>query len=219
VLNGGDADAVAAAVAALEAGQVIGLPTDTVYGLAAALDRPQALDRLFRMKGRPVENPIPVLLSGMDRLERVATEIPAAAFRLAGRCWPGGLTLVVPAAASLPDQVTAKTPSGTRTVAVRVPDHRLALTIIAAIGGALAVTSANRSGDAPCRRADEVAALGESAPALVIDGGPAEVGVASTIVSVVEDPPVVVREGAIPARDIARALAGAPSVRICGGTV
>lgn len=212
----GDADAVATAAAALRRGEIVGLPTDTVYGLAAPLDRPRALARLYRLKGRPLEKAIPVMIGDVDHLHRIALALPDAARDLVSRFWPGGLTLVLPAQPNLPDRVTSVARDGTRTVAVRIPDHALARAIIDAAGGALAVTSANRSGDEPCRGALEVAALGAGAPDLVIDGGPAPGGIPSTIVSLVAGVPTILREGAIASRDI---IAAMQSSRHCAGAV
>lgn len=205
VISGDAPDAITIAAAALKRGEIVGIPTDTVYGLAAAVDHPYALDRLYLLKGRPSEKAIPVLIADADQLSQIAAEAPDAARTLAARFWPGALTLVLAARPDLPNQVSSADPDGSRTVAVRIPDHSLARAIIAAAGGALAVTSANRSGEQPCRTADEVAVLGSSAPDLVIDGGMATGGVPSTIVSLFAGVPTILREGAIATRDIVAA--------------
>ena len=200
-------EVVRRAADALRAGQVVAIPTDTVYGLAAALDRPDAIDRLYAIKGRPSEKAIPVLISDPADVRRLTPRYSPTAAHLARSFWPGALTLVLPAVPGLPSGVTTASSDGVQTVAVRVPDNGLARAIIAAAGGALAVTSANRSGAAPAIEAPEVDELGLSQPLLVIDGGRAPGGVPSTIVLATTDVPEILREGAIPASAIATAVA------------
>jgi L-threonylcarbamoyladenylate synthase len=194
------------ASAALRAGEVVVIPTDTVYGLAAAVDRPDALSRLYALKKRPRAKAIPVLLSDPSQVDQVSTGLSKMAKRLALSFWPGGLTLVLPALSHLPSHVTSIASDGLRTVAVRVPDHPLACAIIRASGGALAVTSANESGKAPALEAWEAAALGASPPILVIDGGRVPKGIPSTVVLATGAGAVILREGAISAAAIAAAL-------------
>lgn len=203
-----DADLVARAAIALRRGQVVAIPTDTVYGLAAAIDRPEAIERLYAIKGRPDEKAIPVLISEAEHIERLSPHVSMMAVRLARTFWPGALTLVLQGRPDLPSSVTAVTGDGLRTVAVRVPDNAMARAIIAAAGGALAVTSANRSGAAPAVEARDVAEFACSQPMLVIDGGRAPGGVPSTIVRVTGEQPEILRQGAISASIIAEALAG-----------
>jgi L-threonylcarbamoyladenylate synthase len=196
---------VASAAAVLRDGGVIALPTDTVYGLAAAIDRPAAIDRLFRIKGRPESKAIPILLSETARASLVASPLPPLAAALAARFWPGGLTIVVPARSGLPSALLTLA-DGEATVGIRVPAHPLARAIIAAAGGALAVTSANRSGEAPALTAEEVHAWADPFPDLVIDGGRAPGGVASTVVQALSPTPTLLRAGAIAADVIVAAL-------------
>lgn len=203
-----DADVVARAAGALRAGQIVAIPTDTVYGLAAAIDQPDAIARLYAIKGRPAEKAIPVLISDPEYVSMVSPRLSATAVRLARSFWPGGLTLVVPGLPNLPQGVTDLTGDGMQTVAVRVPDSTLARAIIAAAGGALAVTSANRSGATPAVEAREVDQLDLSEHLIVIDGGRAPGGVPSTIVRATSEQPEILREGAISAAAIAAALAG-----------
>lgn len=207
--SGVDADLVARAARALRAGQVVAIPTDTVYGLAAAIDQPDAIARLYAIKGRPDEKAIPVLISDPEHVQRLSPRLCATAARLARSFWPGALTLVLPALPDLPRGVTDVTGNGLRTVAIRVPDNTLARAIIAGAGGALAVTSANRSGAAPAVEAREVDGFALSQPLLVIDGGRAPGGVPSTIVRATSEQPEILREGAISASAIAAALQGA----------
>jgi len=180
-------------VATLLAGGVIALPTDTVYGIAAALTTPTALQRLYDLKGRRREKPFPVLLSELVSLARVAEALDDRVAALLDHFWPGALTLVVSARDGLPAEVVGPG----QTVGVRVPDHVLARAIAAGVGGALAVTSANRSGATPAQSAAAVvAALGDRLD-LLLDGGPLVGGLASTVVAVGVDGPVVLRAGAI----------------------
>ncbi len=206
---GVDADVVARAARALRAGQVVAIPTDTVYGLAAAIDKPDAIDRLYAIKGRPDEKAIPVLISDPEHVRRLSPRLTATAVRLARSFWPGALTLVLPALPDLPRGVTDVTDDGMQTVAIRVPDSALARAIIAAAGGALAVTSANRSGAAPAVEAREVEGFELDEHLLVIDGGRAPGGVPSTIVLATSEQPEILRQGAISASAIAAALVGA----------
>jgi L-threonylcarbamoyladenylate synthase len=205
--SGVNADVVRRAARALRDGQVIAIPTDTVYGLAAAIDRSDAIERLYAIKGRPVEKAIPVLIADPAHVSRLTPRLSASSERLAREFWPGALTLVVPALPGLPPRVTTLTSDGTMTVAVRVPDNLVVRAIIAAAGGALAVTSANRSGAAPAVEAREVRELGLPGSLLIIDGERTPGGVASTIVAATTESPEILREGAIPASAIAAALA------------
>lgn len=202
----GDSSGVGAAANALRSGAIVAIPTDTVYGLAAALDRPEAINRLYTLKGRPEAKPIPVLIADAEDANLVCPGLPPLARMLADRFWPGALTLVVPALATLHPALTAADVAWGVTVAIRVPAHDLARQVIARAGGALAVTSANRSGDDPAVAAQEVAELGSAAPDMVLDGGRAPGGVASTVLLAAGDHPQILREGAISAVTIAAAV-------------
>jgi L-threonylcarbamoyladenylate synthase len=206
LITSDDPTCVAQVAAALRSGMVAAIPTDTVYGLAAALDRPDALARLFRLKRRPSEKAIPVLLADEKALEAVATRVSRNAQALMERFWPGAITVVVPALPTLPDEVTSTAEDGTRTVAVRIPDHPVARGILSAAGGALAVTSANRSGEPPALDAGAVWRLGDAAPDIIVDAGPASLREASTVVLVVGCDIRILRAGAISASAIAEAM-------------
>jgi L-threonylcarbamoyladenylate synthase len=206
---GDEVDLVHRAAHELRTGHVVAIPTDTVYGFAAAIDRPEAIDRLYAIKGRPAEKAIPVLIADLSHVDRLTPRLTGTAEHLARTFWPGALTLVLPAMPNLPQRVTALSGDGMPTVAVRVPGNALARAIIAAAGGALAVTSANRSGGPPAVEARDVTALELAQPLLIVDGGRAPGGVPSTIVSVTAETPVILREGAIPASSIAAAVARA----------
>lgn len=181
----------------LRDGGVVSFPTDTVYALAASLSHPGALARIFEIKGRPDDKPLPVLLASPADVRDVSTAVDDAVIALASRFWPGPLTVVVPARASLPPEVLGRDPDGRPTVGVRVPAHFLAIDVIGRAGGAVAATSANRSGQAPARSAAEVAAhLGDGYD-LLLDGGIAPGGVPSTVIAVHGDRLEVLREGEI----------------------
>ena len=192
----------AEAVELLRAGLIVAVPTDTVYGIAADLSLPDAIERLFAAKGRPPERAVAVLLADAVQASVLGVMGPAASL-LAERFWPGGLTLVLPvrSEARLPGVLAAGAP----TIGVRVPDHP-APRAIAAVLGPLPTTSANRSGEADARDAAEIAERLGSAVALVLDGGPIRGGPASTVVDCSVALPVVLRAGAIPPAEIAAAL-------------
>ena len=181
--------AVEEAAAALGRGELVAFPTDTVYGLAAGHDH---LSKLYVAKDRPKEKRISVLLSDATNLEASALVTPAAR-ALAEKFWPGPLTLVLVAPRR-------------GTMAFRVPDHAVARRLIAASGGGLPVTSANRSGQADARTAEEVLEQLEGRIALVLDGGKTTGGVPSTVVDCTTDQIKIIREGAIGTAQIERAL-------------
>lgn len=196
---------VARAVEALRAGGVIAIPTDTVYGLAASLDRPDALARIFAIKGRSGDKALPILISDMEQVERIAGTVSPAALVLARAFWPGALTIVVPASAAVPVEVTRGVP----TVGLRMPAHDVALAIIRAAGGALAVTSANRSGGPEARTAAEVIERLGDRVAFVVDGGRSGDAAASTVVDTTRPDVRILRRGAVSAEQIRVALAEA----------
>ncbi len=184
---------VARAAALLREGALVAFPTDTVYGLGAALDQPQAVRQLYRAKGRPSEKAIPILLADARDLPLVTKVVPDWVQPLIARFWPGGLTLILRKGTNVPSAVSALP-----TVAVRLPDLSLTRQIIAAVGMPLAVTSANRSGQPSPRTATEVMAQLAGRIAALVDGGSCPGGVPSTILDCTADPPRVLRVGAIP---------------------
>jgi L-threonylcarbamoyladenylate synthase len=190
------------AVELLRAGLIVAVPTDTVYGIAADLALPDAIERLFAAKRRPPEKAVAVLLADMAQAETLGSMTPHARV-LGERFWPGGLTLVLPVR---PDAVLPRVlAAGAPTIGVRVPDHD-APRAIARTLGPLPTTSANVSGELDARDAQEIAARLGDAIALVIDGGPIHGGPASTVVDCTWDLPVIRREGAIPAELIVEEL-------------
>lgn len=202
-----DDQAILRAVDALDAGGLVIFPTDTVYGVGASVRRRDGVGKLYYAKGRPLERAIPVLVSGSESVAELVQEVDEASRRLMGAFWPGPLTIVLPAAEWLPEEIVR----GTRSVGLRMPDHPVALKLIRRSGGALATTSANRSGDGETRTAiDANAAIGERVE-LVIDAGTAPGGVPSTVVRVDSSGEIeILREGAIPREDLLRALGRTP---------
>ncbi len=193
---------IAKAVDLLRAGQVVALPTETVYGLGADALNPAAVARIFALKGRPAEHPLIVHLPPDEPLENWAAAVPEAARALARAFWPGPLTMILARGARVPRVVTG----GQDTVALRVPDHPLALALLRAFGSGIAAPSANRFGHISPTTAAHVRAEFGDALALILDGGPCRVGIESTIVDLSRGVPVVLRPGAIGAADIARVI-------------
>lgn len=195
----GPAEGVPAAAALLAAGEVVALPTETVYGLGAAALDAAACARIFEAKDRPLSDPLIIHVPSRDWLDRVA-EVCETASRLAEHFWPGPLTLVLPRRALVPDIVTA----GQETVAVRMSAHPVFQAVLQAYGKPVAAPSANRFGRiSPTSAEDVVAELGGRIP-LVLDGGPCAHGVESTIVLVRGGELHILRHGPVTAEDLAR---------------
>ncbi|MEX2236571.1 MAG: L-threonylcarbamoyladenylate synthase [Dehalococcoidia bacterium] len=201
---GSNEDAVSRAAEVLRAGGLVVMPTDTVYGVAARADEPSAIDRLFKAKGRRPEKALPILVASLVDAAVIADLTPLAR-RLAETFWPGPLTIVVPARAGFDSPALA----GGRTIGLRMPDNHVALGVIAAAGGRLAVSSANRSdGPNPLTVEEARSQLGNSV-SLYIDGGQAAGETGSTIVDCTGEAPKILREGPISAAEIAAAAASA----------
>ena len=201
ILPDGD-EARMEAIEHLRAGRIVAVPTDTVYGIAADMALPDAIERLFAAKHRPPEKAVAVLIADTAQAETLGWVRPAAR-TLGERFWPGALTMVLPLLRGvvLPRVLAA----GTQTIGVRVPDHDAPRALATAIGP-LPTTSANLSGEPDLRDAREVAERLGDALALVLDGGPIRGGPASTVVDCTSDRPSILREGAIPAWLIAETL-------------
>lgn len=190
---------VAQAVECLRRGGLLGLPTETVYGLAADATNPLAVAAVFATKGRPVDHPLIVHLAAAAAAPDWTAEWPESASRLASAFWPGPLTLVVRRAATVLPAVTG----GQDTVALRVPQHPLALEVLTRFGGAVVAPSANRYGRlSPTRAADVLAEFGERLP--VLDGGECTVGLESTIVACLGGEVRVLRPGILTPTAISR---------------
>jgi L-threonylcarbamoyladenylate synthase len=192
-LKKADASSLKQAAALIRLGQPVGFPTETVYGLGAnALDK-HAVKRIFAAKGRPADNPLIVHVTSLADVKRLVVEVSPLARKLMKRYWPGPLTLVMRKKNIVPDVVTA----GLDTVAVRMPSHPVARKLIKAAGVPIAAPSANRSGrPSPTTAAHVLADLDGRIP-LIIDGGPCEVGIESTVLDVTSRVPVLLRPGGI----------------------
>jgi L-threonylcarbamoyladenylate synthase len=187
------------AVELLRASEIVAFPTETVYGLGADALRPEAVAKIFAAKGRPADHPLIVHLPADAQLENWARELPRAARILSEALWPGPLTLILKRNRRVPDAVTG----GQDTVALRVPAHPVARELLARFAGGIAAPSANRFGRiSPTTAAHVRAELGDTVP-LVLDGGPCEIGIESTILDLTRGEPVILRPGAVTAAEIA----------------
>ena len=186
----------------LRAGGLVAMPTETVYGLAANAEDPIAVTRIFAAKGRPPTHPLIVHIASADHLAEWVADVPDTARVLAERFWPGPLTLVLRRSPRVPLEATG----GLETVAVRVPDHPVALALLEAFGGGVTAPSANRFGSVSPTTADHVRSeLGDSVD-FVLDGGSCQVGVESTIVDVTGPTPSVLRPGGVTREQLEEAL-------------
>ena len=186
----------------LTRGRVVGIPTDTLYGLAADPFNLAAVDEIYRVKGRPETRALPILVNSVDQAVMLSRSVPQNFLRLAKEFWPGAMTLVVDASFRLPLKVTANTGK----IALRWPRSKVAARIIEEFEAPVTGTSANISGFPSCSSADQVMKqLGERLP-LVLDGGETGASLPSTIIELYEDEWKVIREGAIPVAEIERTL-------------
>lgn len=185
----------------IRAGRLVAFPTETVYGLGAnALDR-DAVARIYQAKARPASSPLIVHVADAAMARTIAIDWPALAETLAARFWPGPLTLVVRKAEIVPDMVTA----GLDSVGIRVPSHPVALELIRRAGVPIAAPSANRFTEISPTTAQHVRDSLGSRVDLILDDGPTQVGIESTVVSVVRNPPEILRPGMISQEDLERA--------------
>lgn len=186
----------------LTRGSVIGIPTDTYYGLAADPFNLSAVDEIYRIKGRPETRALPILVRSMEQAMQLAREVPQNFLRLAQKFWPGALTLVVDAANRLPLKVTANTGK----VALRWPKNEVACRLIEEFDGPITGTSANISGFPSCAGADQVVKQLGGRLSLILDAGETGALIGSTIVDVHGGAWKIIREGAIPVAEIEKAL-------------
>ncbi len=206
------ADALHRAVEILRRGGLVGLPTETVYGLAADAENELAVRRIFAVKGRPSTHPLIVHLGTSEAVRDWVSRLPPEAEALAAAFWPGPLTLVLPRSRRASDAVTG----GQGTVAVRVPAHPVALALLRSFGGGLAAPSANHFGRvSPTRAAHVVADLGEEVD-LVLDGGPSSVGVESTIVDLSGPVAALLRPGGVAREALEKVLGRRLPIRAAG---
>lgn len=193
---------LADACAALRRGEVIGLPTETVYGLAGDARNAEALRQIFAIKGRPADHPLIVHLADAMEIDDWANDVPESARKLAAAFWPGPLTMILKRKVNVLDLVTG----GQDTIGLRVPNHPVALALLQAFGSGLAAPSANRFGHVSPTTAQHVRDEFADVVPVVLDGGPCKVGIESTIVDLSGDVPRILRPGHIAADAIATVL-------------
>jgi len=209
----------ARAVDLLRAGELVALPTETVYGLGADAANPAAVAKIFAAKGRPADHPLIVHIAGHDAVDHWAEDVPAVAWELMETFWPGPLTLILKKQAWVPNAVTG----GQDTVGLRVPGHPVALELLRRFAAAagdhagIAAPSANRFGRiSPTTAAHVAEELGDRVP-LILDGGPCKVGIESTIVDCSREEPVVLRPGHISPVHLAAVLGRQPEIATSKG--
>lgn len=187
----------------LKSGGVVAFSTDTVYGLGCNAFNKQAVDRVYEIKERSRDIPLPLLLSDIDQVTEVAESVPEVAWILVRHFLPGGLTIILPKADGLPDFLN---PKG-NTIAIRVPNHKVTLALIQSLGRPLIGTSANLSGKPSPVTAQEVEVQLGTKVDLIIDGGRCPGGIESTIIDVTGEAPKILRQGLIKAEEINKVLA------------
>jgi len=200
ILSATLSNAITRALGILREGGLVAFPTDTVYGVGALAFDGKAVLSIYTAKDRPIEKAVPVLIGDRDGLDEVAIDIPKIAQNLASRFWPGPLTILVPKKPNLPEAVSA-----TSTIGVRVPNHEVARALLRA-AGPMAVTSANVSGQASPKTAEEVFAQLGGRIELIIDGGKTPGGMPSTLVDCTGDEIRILREGPITEDELQFAL-------------
>ncbi|MCI8373622.1 MAG: threonylcarbamoyl-AMP synthase [Lachnospiraceae bacterium] len=183
-------------------GGLVAFPTETVYGLGADALQPQAAKKIYAAKGRPSDNPLIIHVAQWPAVERIARRVPESARLLAEKFWPGPLTMILPKAECVPYETTG----GLDTAAVRMPDHPVALALIAAAGGYVAAPSANVSGRPSPTRAEHVKEDLEGRIDMILDGGPVGIGLESTIVDLSGEIPMILRPGAISQEMLAQVI-------------
>jgi L-threonylcarbamoyladenylate synthase len=195
--------AIGQAAAIIQAGQLVAFPTETVYGLGADGLNPTAIGRIYTAKGRPSDNPLILHLASIEQLSLVASHVPEVAYPLIHAFWPGPLTLVLPKTAGVPELATG----GLATVAVRMPAHPVALALIKAADLPLAAPSANRSGRPSPTTAQHVFDDLHGRIPMILDAGPACIGLESTVLDATCSPPAILRPGGI-TREAIEAVVG-----------
>jgi L-threonylcarbamoyladenylate synthase len=190
------------AVALLRAGGLIAFPTETVYGLGADASNPKALERIYAAKGRPRHHPLIVHIACAAELDIWAIDMSSSVQRIAARYWPGPLTMILKRAPHVSDVVTG----GQSTIALRVPSHPVAQALLSAFGGGIAAPSANRYGRVSATTAEHVRSEFQNTVQCVLDGGPSQIGIESTIIDLSANVPALLRPGAITARELEETL-------------
>lgn len=203
-----NAEAIAKAAVILHQGGLVAFPTETVYGLGADAENPDAVRKIFTAKGRPADHPLIVHIGSSEMLDDWAQHIPDAAYQLAARFWPGPLTLIMHKPPKVPLIVTGGQP----TIALRIPDNPVALNLLRAFGGGIAAPSANRYNRiSPTQAQHVVSELGDAVD-MILDGGPCAIGLESTIVDLTGEQPVILRPGHINRLQIEESLQRTVSV-------
>lgn len=188
-----DTDVMEQAGKLIAEGELVAFPTETVYGLGGDALDPDASRRIYAAKGRPSDNPLIVHIADFDDMKRVAREVPEQAKKLADAFWPGPLTMIVWKSDAVPEATTG----GMQTVAVRMPNHPVALELIRRSGCLIAAPSANTSGRPSPTEAQHVAEDLSGKIAMILDGGPVGIGIESTIIDLTEEKPMILRPGYI----------------------
>jgi L-threonylcarbamoyladenylate synthase len=177
----------------LKSGQVVAFPTETVYGLGASIFQPKAISEIFKVKGRPQDNPLIAHVCNLEQVEAIARDIPSVFYTLFDQFFPGPLTVVLKRRECVPSLVSA----GLNSIALRMPNHPIAQRLIQELGEPIVAPSANISGTPSATRCEHVIQDFQGKIAAVIDGGPAQFGIESTVISLVDDQPMLLRPGAI----------------------
>ena len=197
-----DSALLAPAAELLKAGELVAFPTETVYGLGANALSAEAVKKIFVAKGRPTDNPLIVHIAKLEQLTELVTKVPVAAKMAMEAFWPGPLTLIMPKSSKVPEVVTA----GLATVAIRMPDHPVALALLALTNIPIAAPSANLSGKPSPTKAEHVIKDLSGRVAAIIAGGDATVGVESTVLDCTVTPPMILRPGAITYEELVSVL-------------
>ena len=202
ILTKADEVSVNKAAELLQAGEIVAIPTETVYGIAASAFDGAAVKKIFEAKGRPQDNPLIVHIDRMEMLEGLVACVPEGAKALAKAFWPGPLTIIMPRGPKVADEVCA----GLDTVAIRMPSHPVARAVIAASGLPLAAPSANRSGGPSPTIAEDVMADMDGRLPLILDGGACGVGVESTVITLAGEQPMLLRPGFVTKEQLEQVL-------------
>ena len=197
-----DTGIIAEAASIIRNGGVVVFPTRSLYGLGADAFNAKAVNRIFHIKQRPVNNPILVLIKDKNELDRLATLVPPAATAIMERFWPGRVSIVFQAKEGLVANLTA----GTNKIGIRLPGHNIAYKLVKAADGPITGTSANLSGSAGCFQINDLDEKIVDSVDLILDAGPLKGGVGSTIVDVTGEEPLILRQGELSKKDIFNAI-------------
>jgi L-threonylcarbamoyladenylate synthase len=208
------AEQVEQAAAFLLEGKIVAFPTETVYGLGAPIFFPDSIAKIFQIKKRPADNPLIAHISNLEQLQLIAAEIPPEVERLAAAFWPGPLTLICKRHANVPSIVSA----GLDTIAIRMPKHPIALSLIDKVGQPLVAPSANLSGKPSPTQAVHVLEDLAGAIVAVIDGGCAQIGIESTVLNLLGEKPTILRPGAITELSLQEVLQVPVGFYVAGGS-